>query len=151
MDHRPECWSRRGFLTSLAAFGAATLAAPTRGRGSDAAKTKLGFDNLSVRAFEWKAPQLIEYAASLNVDTLLLSDLDVYDSLEEDYLREIGAQAERAAIELQVGTGSICPTSKSYDAQKWGRAEDHARLLIRTAHRLGSSVARFYLGCRRAR
>ena len=113
--------------------------------------TKLGFDNFSVRDFNWKAPQLIEYASSLKVDTLLLSDLEVYESLEDDYLKEIRAQAERAGIELQVGTGSICPTSNSYDAQKWGRAEDHARLLIRTAQRLGSSVARCYLGSRRDR
>ena len=112
---------------------------------------RLGFDNFSVRAFDWKAPQLIEYAASLKVDTLLLSDLDVYESLDEDYLKKIRAQAEQAGIELQAGTGSICPTSKSYNEKKWGKAEDHARLLIRTAKRLGSSVARCYLGSRRDR
>jgi sugar phosphate isomerase/epimerase len=112
---------------------------------------KLGFDNFSVRAFNWKAPQLIEYASSLKVDTLLLSDLDVYESLEEEYLTKIRTQAEQAGIELQAGTGSICPTSNSYNAQKWGPAEDHARLLIRTAKRLGSPVARCYLGSRRDR
>ena len=31
---------------------------------------RLGFDNFSVRAFDWKATQLIDYAASQNVDTL---------------------------------------------------------------------------------
>ena len=48
--------------------------------GSDQ-RLKLGFDNFSIRAFGWKAPQLIEYAAGLEVDTLLLSDLEVYESL----------------------------------------------------------------------
>ena len=58
-----------------------------------------------------------------------MSDLDVYESLEEDYLEQAPGQAERAGIELQAGTGSICPTSKSYNEKKWGKAEDHARLL----------------------
>ena len=145
-------WNRRGFLAAVAAVGAARLTAPACGLGlSDAKGIKLGFDNFSVRAFDWKAPQLIEYASSLKVDTLLLSDLDVYESLEADYLGKVRAQAERAQIELQVGTASICPTSKSYNEKKWGKAEDHARLLIRTAKQLGSSVARCYLGSRRDR
>ena len=145
-------WSRRTFLGTLAAAGLASFSAPVRGLCQAAAKkTRLGFDNFSIRAFNWKAPRLLEYAASLQVDTLLLSDLDVYESLDEDYLKKLRAQAERAGIELQAGTGSICPSSKSYNQQKWGPAEDHARLLIRTAKHLGSSVARCYLGSRQDR
>jgi len=136
----------------MAALGAANLAAPARGLWfADPKKLKLGFDNFSVRAFDYKAPQLVDYAASLKVDTLLLSDLDVYESHEADYLTKIRARADGKGIELQAGTGSICPTSKSYNEKKWGKAEDHARLLIRTAKRLGSSVARCYLGSRRDR
>ena len=71
--------------------------------------------------------------------------------LEDDYLKEVRDLARQADIELQVGTSSICPTSKSYNQQKWGDAADHARLLIRTAKRLGSPVARCYLGSRRDR
>jgi len=142
-------WNRRQLLASLAAMGAASLSVPVRGLGGTSDKRlRLGFDNFSIRAFGWKAPRLIEYASELKVDTLLLSDLDVYESLEQDYLRKVRIQAERAGIELQAGTGSICPTSASYNKQKWGEAEDHARLLIRTAKRLGSSVARCYLGSR---
>jgi sugar phosphate isomerase/epimerase len=145
-------WNRRQFLGSLAAAGAMGCLAPAwSAEVGDDTRLKLGFDNFSIRAFDWKAPQLIDYAASLHVDTLLLSDLDVYESLDEDYLQRIRAQAERAGIELQAGTGSICPTSRSYNAGKWGPAEDHARLLIRTAKRLGTSVARCYLGSRRDR
>jgi 3-oxoisoapionate decarboxylase len=136
------------FLGTLAA-GAASCITPVRGLGqAPAKKTKLGFDNFSIRACNWKAPQVLDYAASLKVDTLLLSDLDVYESLEQDYLQKLRVQAERAGIELQAGTTSICPTSQSYNQKKWGQAEDHARLLIRTAKRLGSSVARCYLGTR---
>lgn len=152
MKANTELGTRRGFLASIAALGAAGLAVPARGFGqAPTKKIKLGFDNFSVRAFDWKAPRLIDYAASLKVDTLLLSDLDVYESFEHDYLKKVRDQAERAEIELQAGTGSICPTSNSYNADKWGKAEDHLRLLIRTSKQLGSSVARCYLGSRRDR
>jgi sugar phosphate isomerase/epimerase len=145
-------WDRREFLAFLAGLGATSLAQPGRGLGASAgAGLKLGFDNFSIRAFGWKAPRLIAYAAEQKVDTLLLSDLDVYESLDEDYLRGIRLQRQRAGIELQAGTGSICPTSQSYNETKWGKAVDHARLLIRTAKRLGSTVARCYLGTRRDR
>lgn len=152
MIEQTGLWNRRGFLASLAALGAANLTSPSRSLGlADAEGLRLGFDNFSIRAFDWKAPQLIEYAASLKVDTLLLSDLEVYESLDEDYLKKIREQAARAGIELHAGTSSICPTSKSYNEKKWGKAEDHARLLVRTAARLGTSVARCYLGSRRDR
>ena len=66
--------TRRTLLKSLAAVGAASMAAPSRALNFAAEnKLKLGFDNFSVRAFNYKAPQLVEYAASLNVDVLMLS------------------------------------------------------------------------------
>jgi sugar phosphate isomerase/epimerase len=142
-------WNRRQFLSCLAAFGVVSLTKPNPGVGGNTdRKLKLGFDNFSIRAFGFKAPRLIEYAAELKVDTLLMSDLEVYESLEKGYLRKIRAQAERLGVEIQAGTGSICPTSSSYNKNKWGKAEDHARLLIRTAKHLGSSVARCYMGTR---
>jgi 3-oxoisoapionate decarboxylase len=148
----PSGMNRRGFLGSLATVALAGWA----GAASDlpqatSRKLRLGFDNFSIRDFRWKAPQLIDYAASLKVEILLLSDLDVYESLEPAYLKGIRARAEDAGIRLHVGTGSICPTSASYNAQRWGPAVEHARLLLRTAELLGSPVARCYLGSRRDR
>jgi len=152
MSEQTEFWSRRQFLASMGALGAASLLAPAEGTNPASSKRlRLGFDNFSIRAFGWEAPQLIEYASKQKVDTLLLSDLEVYESMDSDYLQRIRNQARRAGIELHAGTGSICPTSSSYNKNKWGAAEDHARLLIRTAKRLGSSVARCYLGSRRDR
>ena len=148
----PQQWHRRQFLASLAALGTISLSRSAWGLEAPVPKRiKLGFDNFSVRAFGWKADRLIEYASQLKVDTLLLSDLDVYESLEGDYLKRTRALARSAGIDLQAGTGSLCPTSQSYNEKKWGKATDHARLLIRTAKRLGSTVARCYLGSRRDR
>ena len=144
--------NRRGFLGSIAAVGIAGVVGSAGGRLHAAPrKLKLGFDNFSIRDLKWKAPQLIDYAASQKVEILLMSDLDVYESLEPEYLKRIRARADEAGIQLHVGTGSICPTSRSYNAQRWGPAVEHARLLLRTAGHLGSPVARCYLGSRRDR
>jgi 3-oxoisoapionate decarboxylase len=144
--------NRRGFIGSVAAVGIATWVGSAAGRLHAAPrKLKLGFDNFSIRDLKWKAPQLIDYAASQKVEILLMSDLDVYESLEPDYLKGIRARADAAGIQLHVGTGSICPTSSSYNAQRWGPAVEHAQLLLRTAEILGSPVARCYLGSRRDR
>ena len=106
---------------------------------------KLGFDNYSIRALGWKAPQLLEYAHSLKVDSLLLSDLDVYENHSDSYLKDIRARAADLGLEIQAGTGSICPSSHTF-TDRFGTAEEHLRLAIRVAKVLGSPVARCYLG-----
>lgn len=109
------------------------------------AKLKLGFDNFSIRAFGWKAPQLLDYAASQRVDTVLFSDLDVYENHSDAYLREIKAKADDLEIEIQAGTGSICPSSKAYE-KRHGSPEEHLELAIRVAKAVGSNVVRCYMG-----
>ena len=112
---------------------------------TSAPKLLLGFDNFSIRALGWKAPKLIEYATRKKVDALLFSDLDVYESFDSGYLREIGQEVKNQNIILHAGTGGICPTSQSFK-DKHGTAEEHLKLLIKVAKGVGSSVARCYLG-----
>jgi sugar phosphate isomerase/epimerase len=106
---------------------------------------KLGFDNFSIRALGWKAPQLLDDAHSLGVDALLLSDLDVYERLEPSYLEDFGKRARDLGIDIHAGTGSICPSSKTF-SNRFGTAEEHLKLAIRTARAVGSPVARCYQG-----
>ncbi len=95
---------RRTFLKTMATVGASlTLAGP--GFAEDApglpkGKLKLGFDNFSIRAMNWKAPALLDYAASLKLDSILISDLDAYDSLEEKHLKEVRAKAADLGIQI---------------------------------------------------
>ena len=49
---------------------------------------KLGFDSYSIRAFKWKALELIDYAAGFQLDTIQLSSLGDYESLEPAYLKQ---------------------------------------------------------------
>ncbi len=140
---------RRTFLKTMATVGASlTLAGP--GFAEDApglpkGKLKLGFDNFSIRAMNWKAPALLDYAASLKLDSILISDLDAYESLEEKHLKEVRAKAADLGIQIHAGTWSICPTSKFFK-DKWGSAEEHLALGIRVAGALGSPVIRCILG-----
>ncbi|UCF37883.1 MAG: sugar phosphate isomerase/epimerase [Acidobacteriota bacterium] len=136
---------RRQFLKLATVTTALGLAAGSQAAAVPKRNLKLGFDNFSIRAYGWKAPQLLDYAASLQVDTVLFSELDVYDSHEDSYLRELKKKAAGLGLEIEAGTGGVCPTSKRFDT-RFGTAEEHLKLLIRVANRVGSSVARCYLG-----
>ena len=142
--------NRRTFLTALAGAGT-DLALTGRAFAQDKTtapmkmKLKLGFDNFSIRAMKWKAHALLDYAASLKLDSILISDLDAYESHETPYLNEVKAKADDLGIQIHAGTWSICPTSKFFK-DKWGTAEEHLALGIRVAKTLGSPVIRCILG-----
>jgi len=136
--------SRRTFLKATAFAVAATAsgvaAEPPRRRN-----LKLGLDNFSVRAMGWKAPALIDYAASLKTDSLFISDLDAFENFDDKYLGDLKSRAAEKGLQVHVGTWSVCPTSKSF-RDKWGTAEEHLALGIRVAKALGSPVLRVVLG-----
>jgi sugar phosphate isomerase/epimerase len=143
--------SRRNFLkvttlavvatasrVSTAADGAAAL--PSKRRN-----IKLGLDNFAVRGMGWKAPALIDYAASLKTDSLFISDLDAFESFDEKYLAGLKSSAADKGLQIHVGTWSVCPTSKAFRSNR-GTAEEHLALGIRVAKVLGSPVLRVVLG-----
>jgi sugar phosphate isomerase/epimerase len=137
--------SRRSFLgmTSLATLASVT---PSLQAANPAlTKLKLGYDNFAVRAMGWKADQLLDYANELKCDSLFISDLESYESLEDSALNTVRAKSEKLGIPVYAGGWSICPTSVRFK-DKWGSAEDHLRLGIRVAKTLGSPVYRVILG-----
>ncbi len=132
--------SRRTFLhTSALALAGAAFAADSK------PKIKVGLDNFAVRALGWKAPRLVEYAAELKCDSILISDLPSFESLDDAYLREVRAKADALKVDLYLGSWSICPTSVRFK-KDWGTAEEHLRLGLRAAKTLGSPVFRVILG-----
>lgn len=134
---------RRSFLTGLAAAAAVGATRPLAAAATP--KIKVGLDNFAVRALAWKAPALIDYAASLKCDTLFISDLDAYESLDDAALRDVRRRADAAGLALYAGGWSICPTSRTFK-KNWGSAEEHLRLGLRVAKTLGSPVFRVILG-----
>ncbi len=142
--------SRRDFLHTVTAAGASALLTPTalsQTTPTKPNKTRLGFDNFSLRAFGWKADRLIEYAASQQLDSLFITNLDALESFEQPYLRDVRARAQDRGIDLLLGSWSICPTSKAF-RNTWGTAEEHLALGLRLAQALGSPVFRCVLGTR---
>src|ERR1700691_6156455 len=97
---------RRAFLQSMPAAALAVQHEPAfaaaqktpaaaRQTPASAVPVKLGFDTYSLRAFKWKAPQLVDYAGSLKLDPIQISSLDEYESKESAYLQKIKDQAAR--------------------------------------------------------
>jgi sugar phosphate isomerase/epimerase len=136
---------RREFIKTASISAVAATVTPSFGQSSRRRNIKLGFDNFSIRAMGWKAHQLLDHGAQLKVDTILFSDLDVYESHTDSSLREVRKKADDLGIDIQAGTGSICPSAKSF-SPRFGSAEEHLALAIRVAKALGSPVVRCYQG-----
>jgi sugar phosphate isomerase/epimerase len=142
-------FTRREFTTaiSLAAFGAAAgRRLMAQEKPADKPRIKLGIDNFAVRAMGWKAPALIDYAATLRVDSLFITDLDAFEKLDDAaYLADLKSRAADKGLQIQVGTWSICPSSNTFK-KNWGSAEEHLRQSIAVAQGVGSPVLRVVLG-----
>ena len=143
MDSPQYSFDRRTFLKA----GAATAAALATGPSSFGAerKIKLGLDNFAVRAMKWKADALIDYAAQLKTDSLFITDFNALENFEDKYLAGLKQKAADKGLQIQLGTWSICPTSKTFK-NDWGTAEEHLALGIRMAKAIGSPVLRVVLG-----
>ena len=134
---------RRSFLQTVPG----ALAATTLTASPEAAEVpiKLGFDTYSLRAFKWKAPQLLDYAAGLKLDTIQISSLGDYESLDPAYLQKVKDQADRLHIDVDGGTGCICPSSHAF-AKNGPPARDRVLQGLRVAKAMGAQAMRCYLG-----
>jgi 3-oxoisoapionate decarboxylase len=146
----PHSIDRREFLKAAGVVGVgialdSAILADEKPAGAARRNLKLGFDNFSIRAMSWKAPALIDYAASLRLDSVFITDLDSLESLDDSHLKELKTLAGDKGLQIQVGTWSIDPTSTRFK-NNWGTAEEHLALGIRVAKVLGSPVIRCVLG-----
>src|SRR5690348_13882638 len=131
---------RRTFIGSLSA-AAAALAAP---EPADV-PVKLGFDTYSLRAFNWKAGQLLDYAAAQKLDTIQISSMGDYENYEPAYLQKLKDQAARANLVIDAGMGCICPLSKSF-SKNGPPARDRLLEGLRVAKAVGARSMRCYQG-----
>jgi sugar phosphate isomerase/epimerase len=138
---------RRKFLGTAVAAGAGVVGVSG---AEEKKKLVLGYDNFAVRAMGWKAAELIDYAVKLEVDSLFITDLDAFESLEDKALREVKKRADDAGVRLYLGTWSICPSSVTFKDNR-GNADEHLALGVRAARALGSPVLRVILGSNKDR
>lgn len=139
--------SRREFLKALTAGGlvAATSSLTGFAAGHGKPRIKLGYDNFAVRAMNWMVEEHLDYSEKLGCDSLFMSDLEHFQSLDNAYLSDVRKKASDKGLDIHVGTWSICPTSTTFKDQ-WGTAVEHLRLAIRVSEALGSPVTRVILG-----
>jgi sugar phosphate isomerase/epimerase len=114
-------------------------------RAAGEVPVKLGFDTYSVRAFQWKGTQLLDYAAGLKLDTIQFSALGDYGPLDPQNLQKVKDRAQQHGISIDSGMGCICESSKAF-----GKHGPPARqqLLdgLKVSKAVGSSTMRCYMG-----
>jgi sugar phosphate isomerase/epimerase len=111
---------------------------------SDAA-IRLGFDSYSIRDLRWKDIQLLDYAAGLKLDTVQLSGLGDYESLEPAHLAKVKDHAARVGVAIDAGIGCICPLSSGWNSRD-GNPTDYLLKGLRVAKAVGAHSMRCYLG-----
>jgi len=132
---------RRTFLQT------ASAAALARGANASDEGIRLGFDTFSIRDFHWKDIQYLDYAAGLKLDTVQLSSLDDYESLDPAHLSKVKEHAERVGIVIDAGIGCICDLSKSWEP-KQGSPTAYLRKGLGVAKAVGAHAMRCNMGTR---
>ncbi len=129
---------RRTLLQTGAAAGAIQSAAAS-------GFIPLGYDSYSIRDFRWKAFQLIDYAAKMKLDTLQISALDEYESVEPGHLQKVKDHADRLGVAIDAGIGCICPTSSAWNPRN-GTPQEYIARGLRVAKAVGASSMRCFVG-----
>lgn len=106
---------------------------------------KLGIDLFSIRSSNWSPFEALDYCARLGVQLVHFSEIRFLGSLEESHVRKVAEHARRLGLELEIGMGSICPSSKRFQPEG-GPAEKQLAEMIRAAEIAGSKIVRAYLG-----
>jgi sugar phosphate isomerase/epimerase len=106
---------------------------------------KLGIDVFSLRYQNWDAFQLLDYAQQQGLDLVHFSDLGPFERLDDGYLTEVKADADRRGLTLEAGMLSICPTASNFSGER-GTAVEQLREMLHIAEILGSRIVRCVLG-----
>lgn len=136
---------RRDFLFTCAVSPAALHAVTPPMSGA-----KFGVDLFSIRSSGWSAFEYLDYCARWEADVVHFSEVRFLGGLEEQHVKKVGERARELGIELEIGTGSICPSSQSFHAEN-GPAEEQLARMIEAAQWAGSRIVRAYLGTARDR
>lgn len=111
---------------------------------------RLGFDSWVFNGYGWTAIQYLDYAARQRLDTVQLSDLFNYESLEPAYLQKVKDHAARLGLVIDGGLGCICPTAGNWRKEN-GDPVQHVLKGLRANHAAGAKMMRAFLGGRAER
>jgi sugar phosphate isomerase/epimerase len=132
---------RRSFiLTSTAA--ALYASRPFAWEG--AVTVELGSIDGSVGGNNFTATQFLDYLSSIKLTWAMIS-LPPATLGDEAALRQIRAHADGLGIKLQLAIGSVCPSSKSFNAQQ-GTVEEQVARGLKASQIFGATCMRCVLG-----
>src|SRR6185369_8945055 len=133
---------RRDFLlgTAVAAFAASRLSA----WGGTAALVELGSIDGSVGGNQFTPAQFLDYLSSIKLTWAMIS-LPPAALGDEAAIREIRAHADRLGIKLQLAFGSVCPSSRSFNAQL-GTLDEQVARGLKASQIFGATWMRCVLG-----
>ncbi|MDI9549149.1 MAG: sugar phosphate isomerase/epimerase [Chloroflexota bacterium] len=106
---------------------------------------KLGVDVFSLRFNDWSADELLDYSHSIGVDVVHFSEVHFFESLDRSYLEQVKRHADELGIAIEVGMGSICPTSTTFSPAR-GTASEQLAEMLHVAALMGSPAMRCYMG-----
>jgi sugar phosphate isomerase/epimerase len=113
-------------------------------RGRQASNVELGSIDGSVGGNQFTAAQFLDYLSSIKLTWAMIS-LPVPVISDETAVRQIKSQADRLGIKLQLAHGSVCPSSRSFNAQN-GTLEEQVARALRASQIFGASCMRCILG-----
>ncbi|MCZ2157347.1 MAG: sugar phosphate isomerase/epimerase [Bryobacterales bacterium] len=137
--------NRRHFLAS-STFAAATLAhGGTSPIDTSHDPVRFGLDLWSVRSQGWNAFQYVDHAVEHKLKVIQFADAHTLGSLDHDFARRVKAYADEKGVLLEMGMGTICPTSGGWR----GKSEPIEPWILRhveVARLLGSPILRCLMG-----
>jgi len=131
---------RRTFILT----GAAAALHASRVAAWPAAAVELGSIDGSVSGNNFSAVQFLDYLASLKLTRAMIS-VPTATISDEAALRQIREHADRLGIRLQLAHGTVCPSSRSFNAQN-GTLEEQVTRALKASQIFGASCMRCVLG-----
>ena len=106
---------------------------------------KLGLDLFSLRSQGWSPFQLLDFTHAHGATVAHFSEPRFLGGTQPDHLKRVREHADSLGVALEVGFGSICPTSTRF-VQEDGTAREQLLRMFGIARALGSPFVRCYLG-----
>ena len=131
---------RRSFILGTAAAALYT----SRPSAWPAAAVELGSIDGSVGGNNFTPAQFLDYLSSIKLTWAMIS-LPPAVLGDEAAVRQVRAHADRLGIKLQLAFGSVCPSSRSFNAQN-GTLEEQVGRALKASQIFGASCMRCVLG-----
>lgn len=132
---------RRSFIVATAA---AALASSRAFASSGAVEVELGSIDGSVSGNQFTPAQFLDYLSSIKLTWAMLS-LPPAILNDEAAIRAVRSHADRLGIHMQLAFGSVCPSSRSFNAQL-GTLEEQVARALKASQILGAKCMRCVLG-----